>query len=278
MTHCQLCDEPRHLLRSHVVPEFFYKPVYDKKHRLLTRLDGRLAGTPPLQKGLRERLLCNRCEQKFGRHEAYGRDLLYGQRITDALRPYTEATIRPVVGRIPRAVAAVDRVGGFWTVGELSLPHVDYRRLRLFGLSLLWRMAIASHEIWRPVDFGSDRAVLKEMLKSDDPGAPDQFPFVCMVPLFNGRFFHDVMFQPDVITIGGAATVRLLLGGYLFVFLQGAASPTETLRPFFVQPSGQWAVPIVDAMHLDFLRADARKIQVAILREEGLPIPHDDDA
>ena len=31
---CKLCLKENKLSRSHIIPEFFYKPLYDEKHRI----------------------------------------------------------------------------------------------------------------------------------------------------------------------------------------------------------------------------------------------------
>lgn len=265
MDTCRLCDERKDLLRSHIVPEFFYKPVYDRKHRLhTTRLDTQLSRTPPLQKGLRERLLCRECEQKFGRLESYGRGILYGSRTSAALEPYLATPNRQVGGlSIPYRTNPI----GFWTTGGIVLNDVDYQTVRLFGLSLLWRMAIASHMMWQNIQLGPYESIIRTMLTTDDAEQPDQLPFVCMVPLFDGLFFHGVILQPDCVETSGGFTVRALLGGYLFVFMFGGAYTNDSLAPFFVRPNGQWTLPIVNAMDLDFLRHNTKKMKAAIQTE-----------
>lgn len=84
---CRLCQKDKPLQNSHVVPEFFYKPSYDKKHRIYARISGKLAHMPPLQKGLREPLLCRDCEQKLSPYEKYNREILYGGVDTHGLTP-----------------------------------------------------------------------------------------------------------------------------------------------------------------------------------------------
>ena len=56
MDTCKLCNKERELRNSHIVPEFFYKEIYDEKHRIFPRKEGRKYGQ--MQKGYREPLLC----------------------------------------------------------------------------------------------------------------------------------------------------------------------------------------------------------------------------
>ena len=76
--NCKLCLKQKDLQKSHLIPEFFYKPLYDEKHRFHV-----LTTTPEdknifEQKGIREKLLCYDCEQYFSQLEDYVRKVFYG--------------------------------------------------------------------------------------------------------------------------------------------------------------------------------------------------------
>jgi hypothetical protein len=76
---CALCQQDRELCASHIIPEFFYKPVYDEKHRFYTfSTDPADEVEGPEQKGLREHLLCKDCEGKLSAWEGYARKVIYG--------------------------------------------------------------------------------------------------------------------------------------------------------------------------------------------------------
>src|SRR5437870_3517058 len=86
--NCALCQQVAELCDSHIVPEFFYKPLYDSKHRFF-----RISSSPEkhdttLQKGLRERLLCQQCETRLSRYEGYFKRAFFdggtGESIDDA--------------------------------------------------------------------------------------------------------------------------------------------------------------------------------------------------
>ena len=75
---CGLCREPSVLQKSHVLPEWGYGPLYDDKHRMIALRSGgsQSASADYMQKGIRERLLCEQCETRLSRYEKYARDLL----------------------------------------------------------------------------------------------------------------------------------------------------------------------------------------------------------
>ena len=58
---CRLCLEEATLCNSHILSEFFYKPMYDEKHRAL-KFTREPYNRKYIQKGFREYLLCEKCE------------------------------------------------------------------------------------------------------------------------------------------------------------------------------------------------------------------------
>jgi hypothetical protein len=76
---CKLCLKKDKLRNSHVISEFLYTPLYDEKiHRFNV-----LSTIPEIskkfeQKGIREKLLCDSCEQLISPSENYVRRGIYG--------------------------------------------------------------------------------------------------------------------------------------------------------------------------------------------------------
>src|SRR5438034_9908437 len=74
---CALCHQNKPLRQSHIVPEFMYKPMYDPLHRF-EGLSLDVSEPPQIhQKGLREELLCQDCEQRFSRFEHHAAERFY---------------------------------------------------------------------------------------------------------------------------------------------------------------------------------------------------------
>src|SRR4051794_32678372 len=71
MRICRLCGSNDELRDSHIIPEFMYQPLYDDKHRAFSvSIDG-TAKESVIQKGLREKLLCQVCETRLSKLEHY---------------------------------------------------------------------------------------------------------------------------------------------------------------------------------------------------------------
>ena len=109
---CALCRRDRPLRRSHIYPEWIYKPLYDEKRRLEILSVVPEGRNEFKQKGLRENLLCDDCEQKISVWEGYARSIF----------------VQPTKPLEYRREGAMIQVLG-----------LDYAKLKLFELSILWR-------------------------------------------------------------------------------------------------------------------------------------------
>jgi hypothetical protein len=145
---CRLCEREKPLMQFHIIPELLVKPCYDDKHRARVRSLPSF-GTHVVQWGYRERLLCEDCEARFSRCEHYFSNVWYGRK---ALRPQ----VAPQLGFV--------------------LEGLDYKRFKLFHLSILWRAGISEREEYRSVQLGPHIKTLARLLLADDPGPPNRYP------------------------------------------------------------------------------------------------------
>ncbi|VAW81253.1 hypothetical protein MNBD_GAMMA12-1540, partial [hydrothermal vent metagenome] len=109
--NCHLCLHDKPLKKSHIIPEFVYKSLYDEKHRYHILSTFKATKTAQQQKGLREPLLCELCEEKLSKYERYV-SLIF----TGAI-PTTENTNGDLI----------------------TINGLKYKEFKLFALSILWR-------------------------------------------------------------------------------------------------------------------------------------------
>lgn len=237
---CKLCGLEKPLQLSHIIPEFFYKPIYDEKHRIFPRMGGRLPKAPPLQKGIRERLLCRECEQKLSPYEKYNRRVLFGG---------TEI--------------AVQQQGN-----TLLLSGLLYEKIRIFYLSILWRMSLAKgHRMWRNVQLGPHEEKIRGMIFRENPGEPHEYGFYCIVPLFDGTMVADWILEPDLVRNKNGRFYRVVMGGFLFLFHVSKVRLDRHLESRFVDKAGRWTITVVDARKIPFIQGEALRVYKALKRE-----------
>ncbi len=149
MDVCRLCQNDRELRNSHIVPEFFYRDLYNSKHQM-RGIDGRGAnGGAFLQKGLREHLFCESCERHFNDHFE-----------------------KPFLAQWIEASPLPDP----WTPPDIHWIKVDYVSFKLFHLSVLFRAGVSSLPTFGEVSLGPHEEKLRALLLNRNAGESWQYP------------------------------------------------------------------------------------------------------
>jgi hypothetical protein len=139
---CRLCEEPAELRNSHIFSEFLYRPIYDEKHRAVALSPIPGSREDVLQKGLREYLLCGKCELRLSKLEKYAAEVLRGLPDLDSLSP----------GSV------------------VNVQGIRYDEFKVFQMSLLWRASVAQQASFQHVSLGPHEPKLRSMVLRGDPG------------------------------------------------------------------------------------------------------------
>jgi len=134
MVHCKYCNKQPAVKKSHIIPEFMYKPVYDENHKLVVA-SKELKELGERQKGYYEPLLCVDCEGYFN----------------DSFEKPCVKLIRNIPDR-----SNLNNILSFDPTPEIGL----------LLLSVIWRASHASGEHWQGVSLGSHQEKIKRSLES----------------------------------------------------------------------------------------------------------------
>jgi hypothetical protein len=203
---CRLCRAGGKLCKSHVIPEFVYSILYDKDHRFIEVPDVDKGIVRRGQKGYWERLLCVHCEARCNRFEKHARRLFF-----DPLPPYLEGSRR-----------------------IREHPRLDYAKLKLFFLSVLWRASVSGLPVFRHVNLGAHDEKLREMLLGEDPGGPLDYSVLLFNLHFNGEPLRDYMVNPTPARHDGRRTYRFVFGGIVAVVFVSKQPPPPKLERFLM--------------------------------------------
>lgn len=223
---CKLCLKGPPV-KSHIIPEFMYEGsgLYDEKHRFfIIEKSGEIPKFQQKQKGLTERLLCQRCETKISRWEGYARRTIYGPR--DPRKISTS----------PERVALFD--------------DVDYKRFKLFLLSILWRMSISGLLEFGKVRLGCHEEKIREILLGDDPGSEDNYGCLITSVIFDiddrekNENLRKFILSPERIRAHGHICYTLFVGGFLYVFVVSKHRIPAKIKEFFPNRLNQLPVLI----------------------------------
>lgn len=149
MTPCRLCLKDRVLRNSHIVPEFLYGDLYNSKHQLIGIHGLGSKGWEVQQKGLREYLFCDGCEQHI--NERFEKPF---RRIWAENCPLLDP----------------------WEAEDVHWIQVDYKEFKLFHLSVLFRAGVSTLPTFAEVTLGPHEGRLRRMLLEQDAGRVEQYP------------------------------------------------------------------------------------------------------
>jgi len=152
---CRLCNGNEPLIEAHIIPESFYQPLQVGKDlpRIYSAKKGEYPKRAPT--GIYDKkILCGHCDNQIGVWDQYAKEVLF--------TPFDEE----------RYI----RVNGENALYELA--NVDYAKLKLFFISLLWRASITTHDFFSSVNVGPWEAKLREMITNSDPGTEDDFSVI----------------------------------------------------------------------------------------------------
>jgi hypothetical protein len=183
---CKLCHKKKPLRKSHIIPEFFYRPGYDEKGRLFVVREG-ISEDRYIQKGIREYLLCSECEHFLNdNYEKYFYEFWYKKK----------NILKETVGKIYKVIG------------------LDYAKAKLFLLSILWRASVASGKDYNQVMLGPHESIIRDMILSKDPKDPSNY-----------QIFATLLLLPDSNTICGEFIMSPIVCRYdarhLYVFTFG---------------------------------------------------------
>ncbi|SEB10539.1 hypothetical protein [Paenibacillus sp. 276b] len=218
--HCKLCGEFRNLVRSHIIPEGFYLPLYDEKqvtyHSSPSRNQFKF-----MQKGQREYMLCNKCDRDLlGPYDKYGIEVIRDNKYINKF--FSEEA-------------------EFWT-------NVEYNKFKIFLLSVLLRAHFAEN-LFTGIELDrSEEEVLKEYILKESAPSIDIFP-VMGVKLFDpitNNFNLD-----EIITHGNtylrenytdSRLIVMIFGGYGWMFILPKGEKDDVNYNQFLREDGVFAL------------------------------------
>ena len=187
--HCKLCLKEEILRKSHVVPEFLHRPVYDDYHRLTSFEPKKLRSTYR-QSGLWDRLFCDGCEGRLSQLESYFANVWF------------KKPVRP------------DSLEGEMAV----IINLDYVKFKLFHLSILWRAHVSDLNEFRELTLGQQAENIRVRILTGDPGPSDVYPISGMaLRRTDGSFKDDLMLLPGYSKIENYHLYIMLFGGVFWL-------------------------------------------------------------
>ena len=177
------------LIKAHIIPEGFFRLL--RHENIAPEMHSNTPGSFPrrMQVGTYDStILCSQCDGKMAPWDDYGQQVL--------IRRFSEAVKISLQGK---TVA--------WRIEKF-----DYRRLKLFFMSVLWRASVSKQTFYKRISLGPFEDRLRTMILNEDPGDSQEFTVVL-------ARFEDVeitaMLDPHPEKYDGISFCRFYLSGFV---------------------------------------------------------------
>ena len=197
--NCKLCGKDKKLVRAHIIPKSLWKPLFDDEQSPQSHSTAPTVDDKKSPVGIYDtEILCAQCESIFSPWDDYAQKLLLA-------KPSEE---RYVINN-GQKIAYVETT-------------IDYAKLKLFFISLLWKAAVSNHFFCARVNVGPFEPQLRRMIIKADPGDSDTF--AVMVTKCDERL-GPIVLNPQPERWGEINYYRFYLAGYM-AYIKVDRSPT----------------------------------------------------
>ena len=175
--------------------------MYDDKHRYFDISVNTNKKYKYQQQGVKERLLCEDCEQHFSKYERYA---------SLVLNCGYELTVRKE-GRL------------------IHLEGIEYSRFKLFALSVLWRAGVSSIDFFKQVKLGPHEEKIRKMLLNQNPGEEFEYPFILSPIIHENEIQEALIVKPTWTRLDNHYAYRFVFGGIAWVFVVSSHKPPKEI-------------------------------------------------
>lgn len=199
---CKLCLKDKKLLKSHILPEFFYEPLYDPPHRFNILYTGAGEKNEYKQKGIYEKLLCDDCEKLLSKYEKYASGLF-----CDGIALKTNVT------------------------------GINYQKFKIFQLSILWRAGVSTNKIFSEVNLGPHEDRIRRMILQEQPGKYYEYGCILIAILNKNKLFKQII-SPKLLRICGYHCFRFVMGGCCWTYFVSNRNQLTPYKDGFMKEDG----------------------------------------
>lgn len=168
MAKCKLCLEDRKLIKSHIIPKFMFKKMKDENNVFyevtINIGNGDFKQRKTQIEDYDNNILCENCDNKIlgGIYERYAEKVLYGKDLPENISPKCTNFINPTDN------------------SEFSIcTNIDYQKLKIFFLSILWRSSITDRSYFQDVSLGQKHEErIREIILNNEYINFDEYPIV----------------------------------------------------------------------------------------------------
>ena len=221
---CRLCLTSSSLRKSHIISSSILSLVRDKTmNNRFYKIGNETSNI--VQDGPKEYLLCGKCEQKIGRYEKYYKEAVHMSRHKIEIIQDGKVVI---------------------------IRNLDYMKIKLFLLSILWRMSISSLPLFADVSLVNKEDVIRKIIFEEKPGRSHEYPIAAIIPLINDKMQEGWMCFPIISNRHDGNIYSMVIGGILYSI--SMTQHDQYFDKWLLYESGHWAMPSIDFYKIPFIK------------------------
>jgi hypothetical protein len=214
MITCKLTGQTGPPVKAHVIPKAFYEcpPQSEGPYKLISGASDTFPKKVPI--GIYDNTMVTKDgESRFGPWDDYASQVLL-QRFNEFL---------PI------------RNGS--ETSAWSLSNVDYKVLKLFALSVLWRAHASSQPVFRKVKLGTHEPIIRNLLLRGDPASEEEYSVV--IARWIDEQFGPVFMDPFCEKYEGVNYYRIYCGRYVLYVKADKQKTGPTFKDIQLSPGRQ---------------------------------------
>lgn len=236
---CKLCDKSAKLIKkSHIIPNFMYKNMFDDNNRILLA-NLKNTSKPPQyrQSGLHEKyILCSKCEESLSKLERYTAHFLFGNNT--------------------KTPALFEKRLSSDGIKSIMIKKIDYSKLKLCLLSIVWRAHISSDKFFKEINIGENENVIKKMLLENDCREEEVFKISIIGIQGIDNAPLRLSLNPTVKKMGDGYLAMFFINGFFYFINLEPKSDFKIFDKIFLKKIGELEVPLLEGrMAKEFLKS-----------------------
>jgi hypothetical protein len=209
---CKLCGCDKKLVDAHIIPRSFHEPL--KQGGETPIIITSKPGVYPKQSHIGvydKEIVCEACEAIFSPWDDYGHKFLT-QKLEDAR----------FIGSNGERLA-------------YNFGPCDYKNLKLFFLSVLWRAGASKQQLFNKVQLGPYEEKLRQVILSKEAGGVADFSIA--LSKFDAPANETGILNPDRTEYDGVNHYQLYLGGYMAIIKVSNQPPPKCFDGLYLAPN-----------------------------------------
>ena len=148
---------------------------------------------------------------------------------------------------------------------QFIFEGLDYKKLKLFFLSVLWKMSVSKNNPFSNIKLGSHQEKIRKMLIDSDPGQFWQYPCFITAITFNGNINRDFHLTADKVRYKKSHLWRFVMGGFLFAFIivSDREKLTDLREQHVLSEHGHLIVSKKEFSEIKYLRQSVERMREA---------------